>query len=245
MGQDKGKGKASDQTPVASGAGGGNPPPRPRKRAAGALEGGGDPDDEGEGSGKKPDESGKGRRDERPTPQPEDNDNTGKDEQFNILSRVMAYALGGGKRFPAEPPALFKNAKDEYIRMWLLTCMQYFGQNSWQWEDEAQGIRYAISRMAGKEVALFALTYQRPMTVALGYTKQAGYEFWHVFGEQGLRRFGRTHGAEKSIREMGFVKYHGDIAKFLLEMENLHIDARVTGIARRKMIEDEIPKDAL
>jgi len=83
------------------------------------------------------------------------------------------------------------------------------------------------------------------MTVALGYTKQAGYDFWHVFAEQGLRRFGRTHGAAQSIREMGFVKYHGDIAKFLPEMENLNIHARVTGIARRKMIEDEIPKDAL
>jgi len=83
------------------------------------------------------------------------------------------------------------------------------------------------------------------MTVALGYTKQAGYELWRVFAEQGLRRFDRTHGAEKSIREMGFVKYHGDIAKFLPEIENLNMNARVTGIARRKVIEDKIPEDAL
>jgi len=44
---------------------------------------------------------------------------------------------------------------------------------------------------------------------------------------------------------MGFVKYHGDIAKFLPEMENLDIQARVTGIAWRKMIENQIPEDAL
>jgi len=44
---------------------------------------------------------------------------------------------------------------------------------------------------------------------------------------------------------MGFVKYHGDIAKFLPEMENLDIQARVTGIAWRKMIENQMPQDAL
>jgi len=58
-------------------------------------------------------------------------------------------------------------------------------------------------------------------------------------------RFGPTHKAKKSLTQLGFVKYHGDIAKFLLEMENLNFHASVTGIARRKMIEDQIPEDAL
>jgi len=44
---------------------------------------------------------------------------------------------------------------------------------------------------------------------------------------------------------MGFVKYHSDSARFLLEMENLNIHARVTGIAWRKKIEDQILEDAL
>jgi len=44
---------------------------------------------------------------------------------------------------------------------------------------------------------------------------------------------------------MGSVKYRGDVAKFLMEMENLNIHARVTGIAWRKMIEDELPVEAL
>jgi len=43
---------------------------------------------------------------------------------------------------------------------------------------------------------------------------------------------------------MGLVNYRGDIAKFLMEMENLNIHPRVTGIARRKMIEDELPVEA-
>jgi len=248
LGQVKGKGKVSDPTPEASGAGGGRPPPPPRHGAAGAPGGGrgGDPDDEGEGSGRKPDECRKGRRDERPAPQPEDEDyDVENDEQFNLFSRVMANALGQRTRVPAEPPAMFRNEKHQDIRMWLLTCTEYFGRNSWQWESEAQRIRYAISRMDGKEVAPFALTYQRQMTGEIGYTRQEGYEFWHVFAEQALRRFGPTHEAEKFLQDMGSVKYRGDVAKFLMEMENLNIYARVTGIAWRKMIEDELPIKAL
>jgi len=83
------------------------------------------------------------------------------------------------------------------------------------------------------------------MTGEIGYTRREGYEFWQVFAEQALRRFGPTHEAEKSLREMGSVKYRGNVAKFLMEMENLNIHARVTGIAWRKMIEDELPVEAL
>jgi len=244
LGQVKGKGKVSDPTPEASKAGGGRPPPPARHGVAGAPGGGGggDPDDEGEGSGSKPDVSRKGRQDERPAPQLEEDDyDVENDEQFNLFSRVMANALGQRTRVPAKPPAMFRNEKHQDIRMWLITCTDYFGRNSWQWEDEAQRIRYAISRMDGKEVPPFALTYRRQMTGEIGYTRQEGYEFWHVFAEQAQRRFGPTHEAEKSLREMGSVKYPSDVAKFLMEMENLNIHARVTGIAWRKMIEDELP----
>jgi len=99
--------------------------------------------------------------------------------------------------------------------------------------------------MDGKDVTPFALTYRRQRTGEIGYTTQDGYEFWHVFAEQALRRFCPTHEAEKSLREMGSVKYRGDVAKFLMEMENLNIHSRVTGIAWRKMIEDELPVEAL
>jgi len=249
LGQVEGKGKVSDPTQEASGAGGGRPPPPPpRYGAAGApgRGGGGDPDDEGEGSGRKPDERRKGRGDERPAPQPEEDDyDPENDEQFNLFSRVMANAWGQRTRVPAEPPAMFRNKKQQDIPMWLVTCTDYFGQKSWQWENEAQRIRYAISPMDGKEVATVALTYRRQMMGEIGYTRQEGYEFWHDVAEQVLRRFGPTQEADKSLQEMGLVKYRGDIAKFLMEMENLNIHARVTGIAWRKMIEDELPVAAL
>ena len=44
---------------------------------------------------------------------------------------------------------------------------------------------------------------------------------------------------------MSAVKYQGDIAKFLLEMENLNIHTKMTGVAWRKMIEDQLPEQAL
>jgi len=44
---------------------------------------------------------------------------------------------------------------------------------------------------------------------------------------------------------MGSVKYRGDVAKFLMEIENLTIHARVTRIAWRTMIEDELLIEAL
>jgi len=140
---------------------------------------------------------------------------------------------------------MFRNEKHQDIGMWLLACTDYFGRKSWQWENEAERIRYAISRMDGKEVAPFALTYRRPMTGEIGYTRQEGYEFWHVVAEQALRRFGPTHDAQKYLPEMRSVKYRCDVAKFLMEMENLNIHARVTWIAWRKMIEDKLPVEAL
>jgi len=132
LGQVKGKGKLADPTPEASGAGGGKLPPPPRQGAKGAPSGGGggDPDDGGGGSGRKPDESRKGRRDERRAPQREKDDyDNENDKQFNLFSRVMANALGQPTRVLAVPPAVFRKEKHQDIRMWLLTCTDYFGRN--------------------------------------------------------------------------------------------------------------------
>jgi len=159
IGQVKGKGKVSDPTPEASGARGGNPSPPLQRKAAGAPGAGGDPDDEGSGSGTEPDESRKGSMEERPAPHPEEDDYDAEDDQqFNLFSRVMANPLEQQTRVPAEPHALVKNEEYQDIRMWLLTCTDYFGRNSWQWQDVAQRIRYAISRIEGTRVAPFVLT---------------------------------------------------------------------------------------
>ena len=40
------------------------------------------------------------------------------------------------------------------------------------------------------------------------------------------------------------VRYEGDIKKYLLTLENLNIDAEMTGIGRRHMIEKRLPIQA-
>ena len=41
------------------------------------------------------------------------------------------------------------------------------------------------------------------------------------------------------------VRYMGEIDQFLLEIENWNVKARVTGVAFRKMIDDQIPDEAV
>jgi len=57
------------------------------------------------------------------------------------------------------------------------------------------------------------------------------HEFWHLCAEQALQQFSPTHEPENALQVIGFVKHHADITKFLPEMENLNLRARVTGIA--------------
>lgn len=60
--------------------------------------------------------------------------------------------------------------------MWLLLWEDFFNCNSWAQKKEVQRMQYTLSRMDWKEVAPFALTYQKQMTGELGYTKHKGYE---------------------------------------------------------------------
>ena len=83
------------------------------------------------------------------------------------------------------------------------------------------------------------------MTGELGYTRQEGYELWDIFNEQMVRRFGPTHEEEKALRQMMKVTYKGDIDQFLLEIDNWNVKVRVTGGVLRKMIEDQIPEEAV
>ena len=89
------------------------------------------------------------------------------------------------------------------------------------------------------------MTYRNQMTGELGYTKQEGYELWDIFTDQMVRRFGPTHEEEKALRQMMKVRYKGDIDQFLLEMDNWNVKVKVTGVVLRKMIEDQIPEEAV
>ena len=99
--------------------------------------------------------------------------------------------------------------------------------------------------MQGATVTPFAMAYRNQMTGELGYTKQDGYNQWEIFKEQVIRRFGPTHEDVKALRELYLLKYKGDIDEFLQQIESKNNRAKVTGIALRKIVEDQVPEEAI
>ena len=180
-----------------------------------------------------------GKRHRSPTT-PEDDD-----PQLAKLVKVMSMALGGSKRKPADPPFIYKHLDYQDVKVWLLACEDYFARNPTYWMKEEDKTIYAIGRIEGKEVAPFALAYRKQMTGELGFQKQEGYEYWHIVKTQVILRFTVSHEAERALRRMELVKYQGDIEKYLLELENLNIQAQVTGITWRYMVEKRLPLEAL
>jgi len=83
------------------------------------------------------------------------------------------------------------------------------------------------------------------MTGQFGNIRQEGYELCDVFAEQAIRRFGPTHEEEKAPRGILKVRYKNDINQYVLEFENWNVKAKVTGIAFRKLIRDQIPDEAV
>ena len=180
--REKGKGKQSDPTPERSMAaggegGGGNRPPPPQQAAPGAP-GGGDCDDDDD------DEEGprKGRRDERPARKgkgPEENEEEEEATWDEIrFSRALGKAIGDTTKRPAQPPPEYEHAKHQDVRFWLTACKDFFDRNRYQWQDEADRIKYALSKLKGPQVSAFDMTYRNQMTGELGYTRQEGYELW-------------------------------------------------------------------
>ena len=250
--QVKGKGKQSDPTPersIAAGGGdaGGNGPPRPQQGAPGAP-GGGDSDDEGEGPRKGRRDERRARRSRKPRreeDEEEDDDEGMADPDELRFSRRLGRAISVTSKRPAQPPPEYEHAQHHDVRFWLTALKDFFDSNPSQWRIEADRIKYALSKMKGPQVSSFAMTYRNQMTGELGFTRQEGYELWAIFAEQMVRRFGPTYEEVRALREMIKVRYKGDIDQFLLEIENWNVKARVTAVAFRKMIDDQIPDEAV
>ena len=99
--------------------------------------------------------------------------------------------------------------------------------------------------MQGTTVTPFAMAYRNQMTGELGYTKQDGYDQWKIFKDQVIRRLGPTHEDVKALRELYQIKYKGDIDEFVQQIESKNNRVKVTGIAFRKIVEDEVPVEAI
>ena len=229
---------------AAGGGNGGNRPPPPRQAAPGAP-GRGDSDD---GDDDKEGPS-KGRRDERPARKgkgPEENEEEEEATRDELrFSRALGKTLGDTTKWLAQPPPEYEHAKHQDVRFWLTACKDFFDRNPYQWQDEADRMKYALSKLKGPQVSAFAVTYRNQMIGELGYTRQEGYELWDIFTEKMVRRFGPTHEEEKALRQMMQVRYKGDIDQLRLEIDNWNVKVKVTAVVLRKMIEDQIPEQGV
>ena len=113
----------------------------------------------------------------------------------------------------------------------------FFGRNAWQWEEEEERIKYALRMMEGSAVTPFAITYRKKVTGEFGFPRSDGYALWENFNNQIHEKFSVFHRAQRALRDMEKVRYEGDIEKYLLSLENLNIDAEISGVAWRNTIE--------
>jgi len=148
-----------------AGAAGGGGGPRPPPTMHGAAGGTPDPGDrEGGGSDDERRERREGRPD-RQNKKPEEKEKTdeekyGETTQNEIrFSRALGKAIGDTTKGPAQPPSEYEHAKHQDIRVWLTTWKDFFDRNPYQCQDEADHIKYALSKLKGSQVASFAMTY--------------------------------------------------------------------------------------
>ena len=123
------------------------------------------------------------------------------------FSRALGKAIGESTKRPAQPPSEYEHANHQDIHFWLTACKDLFDRNTYQWQDEADCIKYALSKLKESQVASFAMTYQKQMRGELGHTRQEGYELWDNFAEQAIRHFRPTHAEEKAQQEIFKVRY--------------------------------------
>jgi len=134
-------------------------PPTMHGAAGGTLDPG---DSEGGGS----DDESRGRWDERPDKRnnkPAEKEKTDEEKygeawQDEIrFSRALGKAIGETTKHPVQPPSEYEHAKHQDFRFWLTTCKDFFDRNPYQWQDEADCIKYALSKLKGSQPASFAL----------------------------------------------------------------------------------------
>jgi len=153
------KRKCSNPTPAGSagGTGGGDrgrPPPTMHGAAGGTTDPG---DSEGEGS----DDERRGRRDERPdkrTKKPAAKEKTDEAKPGEAMedeipvSRALGQAIGEITKRATQPLSEYEHAKHQGVRFWLTTCKALFNRNPYQWQDEADCIKYAFSTLKESQV---------------------------------------------------------------------------------------------
>ena len=125
-----------------------------------------------------------------------------------------------------------------------MTCKDFFERTAWQWEEQKELIKYALSMMDWNAIMPFAITYCKKITGEFGFPKHDGYNLWMTFKAQLHDKFSIMHRAQRALRDKEKVRYEGDMKKYVLTLENRYIDAEMNGVAWRHMIEKRLPIEA-
>ena len=120
----------------------------------------------------------------------------------------------------------------------------FLGRNARQWEEDDERIKYALSMMEGSAFTPFAITYRKKMTGECGFPRSDRYDLWENLKTQIQEKYSILHRAQWALRDMEKVRYEGDIEKDLLTLENLNMDAEMSGLACRNMIQKRLPLEA-
>ena len=80
------------------------------------------------------------------------------------FSWPLGNAIGETTKRSAQPLSEYQHAKNQDIRFWVTTGKDFLDRNPYKWQDEADCIKYALSKLKGSQVASFAMTYRNQMT---------------------------------------------------------------------------------
>ena len=117
------------------------------------------------------------------------------------FSRALGKMIGETTKRAQQPPSDYEHTKHQDGRFWLTICKDFFEQDGYKCQNEADPIKHAMSKLYQSQIASFAMTYRNKMTGELGHTKQEGYKLLDVFTEQAIRRLDLTHKAEQALWE--------------------------------------------
>ena len=223
--------------PSEGGGGNGRGPPRPVNVADAPNPGDDDPDDESYYTA--PIQPSNDPR--RPAPRQDQVPNQTEEER---MSELLARTMARGSRRASQPPFKFENKPTQDVRVWIMACVDFFGRNAWQWEEEDERIKLAQTMMEGSAVTPFAITYQKKMTGKFGFPRSDRYDLWDNFKNPIEEKFSILQRAQDALKNMEKVRYEGDIEKYLLTLEILIIDEEMSRVAWRNMIENRLPLEA-
>ncbi|KAL0630353.1 hypothetical protein Q9L58_010799, partial [Maublancomyces gigas] len=175
------------------------------------------------------------RAEKKPAPPPSSSSSSEERSRRPIPPKPKAnteYLTRPVKR-PAKEPWKYCAATGQELHTWLLACTDFFHRNEFLWEDDEDRIIYAIGATEGKKVTPFVTRYRKAMSGLDGVIKVPENRYWDTFAAAMKARFVSANISRFALDKMDKVQYV-TMEDYLLEMENLNIEAELSGAGWRK-----------